>query len=159
MSSWSKVKLVVLFWSVTSYMLFSNPDCIIVGWGGKMGGKGEREGEREGGRDGLGDTCLFCSVSFWRERMILCVSKQITCQVRRDYSGAKCPLGFGLMTCLCAPKCDEGKIAVKCGDIITVTRWQTLVLVVVEFVTVYTPGRGIGGEYCLGCHGDRFLTS
>ena len=38
---------------VTSYMLFSNPDCIIVrkvGWGGEMGGRERgREGEREGG--------------------------------------------------------------------------------------------------------------
>lgn len=61
--------------------------------------------------------------------IIMCtlLTIQVTCKVKRDYSGSTCPLGFGLMTCLCAPKCDAGKIAVQCGDIITVTRWQTLV--------------------------------
>ena len=52
---------------------------------------------------------------------------QVVCKVQRDYHGNRCPLSFGLMTCLCAPKCDEGKISVKRDDTVTVTRWQTSV--------------------------------
>ena len=59
--------------------------------------------------------------------MLLSLHTQVVCRVQRDYHGNKCPLGFGPMTCLCAPKCDEGKISVKRDDTVTVTRWQTSV--------------------------------
>ena len=49
---------------------------------------------------------------------------QITCSIKQDYNGSNCPVRFGLMTCLCAPRCDEGKIPVAKDDIVTVTRWQ-----------------------------------
>ena len=90
---------------------------------------------------------LLCAFPFWRNivceysirycyvkvfssalgYMWLSLHTQVVCKVQRDYHGNRCPLGFGLMTCLCAPKCDEGKISVQCDDTVTVTRWQTSV--------------------------------
>lgn len=49
----------------------------------------------------------------------------VTCEVKCDYSGSSCPLTFGVMTSLCAPKCSEGYISICRGDKVTVTRWQT----------------------------------
>ena len=72
-------------------------------------------------------TMLGSPVLLTLEYMLLFLPTQVVCRVQRDYHGNKCPLGFGPMTCLCAPKCDEGKISVKRDDTVTVTRWQTLV--------------------------------
>ena len=52
-------------------------------------------------------------------------ASSIDCEVKYSYSGSFCPLSYGLMTSLCAPKCSEGKIRVSKGDTVTVTRWQT----------------------------------
>jgi palmitoyltransferase len=49
----------------------------------------------------------------------------VTCDMKYDYSGSSCPLSFGIMTSLCAPKCSEGYISVGKGDKVTITRWQT----------------------------------
>ena len=71
--------------------------------------------------------CYVKVFSFALGYMCLSLHTQVICKVQRDYRGNRCPLGFGLMTCLCAPKCDEGKIRVQRDDTVTVTRWQTSV--------------------------------
>ena len=48
---------------------------------------------------------------------------QITCQVKQEFNGSSCGLKYGLITCLCMPRCGEQPIRVQTGDIVVITRW------------------------------------
>ena len=50
---------------------------------------------------------------------------QVTCKVKKSYSGTRCPIfSFGCMTAICFPYCSEGRIKVEKGDTMIVTRWE-----------------------------------
>lgn len=50
---------------------------------------------------------------------------QVTCRVKKDYSGTRCPIcSFGCMTAICLPCCAEDRVQVKKGDIMIITRWE-----------------------------------
>ena len=54
---------------------------------------------------------------------LILTPSQVTCRIKRDFSGSGCALNFGLLTCLCTPRCGDARVKVETGDVVSVTRW------------------------------------
>ena len=53
---------------------------------------------------------------------LILTTSQVTCRIKRDFSGSGCALNFGLLTCLCTPRCGDARVKVETGDVVIVTR-------------------------------------
>ena len=55
--------------------------------------------------------------------LLILTPSQVTCRIKRDFSGSGYALNFGLLTCVCTPRCGDARVKVETGDVVSVTRW------------------------------------